>query len=210
MTTENTPQPTGDIRWHEHAITREDRWAKQNSRGCTLWLTGLSGAGKSTIANQVEQIFHRNGLRTYILDGDNVRHGLNADLGFSDSDRAENIRRVSEVAKLFVDAGVVTIVSFISPFGEERKLARDIVGTEDFFEVFVDAPLEVVEARDVKGLYAKARAGLIPNFTGINSPYEIPTDPDLRIDTSGSSIEECVQMVLEALTNKGLIQPNLA
>mgnify|MGYP000403592302 CR=1 FL=1 len=210
MTTENTPQPTGDIRWHEHAITREDRWAKQNSRGCTLWLTGLSGAGKSTIANQVEQIFHRNGLRTYILDGDNVRHGLNADLGFSDSDRAENIRRVSEVAKLFVDAGVVTIVSFISPFGEERKLARDIVGTEDFFEVFVDAPLEVVEARDVKGLYAKARAGLIPNFTGINSPYEIPVDPDLRIDTSGSSIEECVQMVLQALTNNGLIQRNLA
>jgi bifunctional enzyme CysN/CysC len=198
-----------NVPWQKLAIGREQRGSLTDQKSFVLWLTGLSGSGKSTIANQVEQIFHRNGLRTYILDGDNVRHGLNADLGFSDSDRAENIRRVSEVAKLFVDAGVVTIVSFISPFGEERKLARDIVGTEDFFEVFVDAPLEVVEARDVKGLYAKARAGLIPNFTGINSPYEIPVDPDLRIDTSGSSIEECVQMVLQALTNKGLIQPNL-
>ena len=135
---------------------------------------------------------------------------MNADLGFSESDRAENIRRTAEVSNIFVDAGVITLVSFTSPFADERKLARDIVGTEDFFEVFVDAPLDVVEARDVKGLYAKARDGLIPNFTGIDSPYEVPTHPDLRVDTSGASIDECAEMVLEALINKGLIQPNLA
>jgi bifunctional enzyme CysN/CysC len=199
-----------NVHWQSLAIGREQRASLTDQESFVLWLFGLSGSGKSTIANQVEQILHRNGVHTYILDGDNVRHGLNHDLGISDSDRAENIRRVSEVAKLFVDAGVVTIVSFISPFGEERKLARDIVGTEDFFEVFVDSPLEVVEARDVKGLYAKARAGLIPNFAGINSPYEIPINPDLKIDTSSSSIDECAQMVLEALINKGLIQPNLA
>jgi bifunctional enzyme CysN/CysC len=198
-----------NVRWENLAIGREQRALLSNQKSFVLWLTGLSGSGKSTIANQVEQIFYRNGLRTYILDGDNVRRGLNADLGFSDIDRAENIRRVAEVAKLFVDAGVITIVSFISPFGEERKLAREIVGTEDFFEVFVDAPLDVVEARDVKGLYAKARAGLIPNFTGIDSPYEVPASPDLRIDTSASSIEECVQMVLQALVDIGMTRQGL-
>jgi len=198
-----------NVRWENLAIGREQRALLSNQKSFVLWLTGLSGSGKSTIANQIEQIFYRNGLRTYILDGDNVRRGLNADLGFSDIDRAENIRRVAEVAKLFVDAGVITIVSFISPFGEERKLAREIVGTEDFFEVFVDAPLDVVEARDVKGLYAKARAGLIPNFTGIDSPYEVPASPDLRIDTSASSIEECVQMVLQALVDIGMTRQGL-
>jgi bifunctional enzyme CysN/CysC len=199
-----------NVRWQSLAIGREQRAVLTDQKSFVLWLTGLSGSGKSTIADGVEQVFHRNGMRTYILDGDNVRQGLNADLGFSDTDRAENIRRVSEVAKLFVDAGVVTIVSFISPFSEERRRAREIVGGDDFFEVFIDAPLHVVEARDVKGLYAKARAGLIPNFTGINSPYEIPVDPDLRVDTSDSGVEECVRMVLLALINRGLVQPGVA
>ena len=198
-----------NVRWQSLAIGREQRASLTDQKSFVLWLTGLSGSGKSTIANQIEQIFHQNGLLTYVLDGDNIRQGLNADLGFSESDRAENIRRTAEVSKLFVDAGVITLVSFISPFADERKLARDIVGTKDFFEVFVDAPLDVVEARDVKGLYAKARAGLIPNFTGIDSPYEVPTHPDLRVDTSGASIEECVKMVLRSLHDKGLIESRM-
>ena len=198
-----------NVRWQSLAIGREQRASLTDQKSFVLWLTGLSGSGKSTIANQIEQIFHQNGLLTYVLDGDNIRQGLNADLGFSESDRAENIRRTAEVSKLFVDAGVITLVSFISPFADERKLARDIVGTGDFFEVFVDAPLDVVEARDVKGLYAKARAGLIPNFTGIDSPYEVPTHPDLRVDTSGASIEECVKMVLRSLHDKGLIESRM-
>lgn len=192
-----------NIEWQTMTVGRREREILNDQKSFVVWLTGLSGSGKSTIANALEVVLHQRKIRTFVLDGDNVRHGLNADLGFTETDRAENIRRVAEVAKLFVDAGMVTIVSFISPFQSERALAREIVGDSDFHEVFVDAPLAVVETRDTKGLYAKARAGLLPNFTGVNSPYEIPTNSDLRIDTSSLSVEECVTLVLEALTTKG-------
>ena len=192
-----------NVQWQEMTIGRDQREALNEQKGFVVWLTGLSGSGKSSIANALEVVLHQRRIRTFVLDGDNVRHGLNADLGFTEADRAENIRRVAEVAKLFVDAGLVTIVSFISPFQSERALAREIVGDSDFFEVFVDAPIEVVEQRDTKGLYAKARAGALPNFTGVNSPYEAPENPDLVVDTSDSSIETSVQLVLQTLSTRG-------
>lgn len=165
-------------------IERAQRAAQKNQKPCVVWMTGLSGAGKSTIANLTEQILHKMGHHTMILDGDNVRRGLNRDLGFTESDRAENIRRVAEVAKLMTDAGLITIVSFISPFRAERQMAREIIGDENFIEVYINTPLEVAESRDVKGLYKKARAGEIPNFTGIGSPYEAPEHPELSLNTT--------------------------
>lgn len=165
-------------------INRDARAETKKQRPCVIWMTGLSGAGKSTIANLTEQSLHKLGHHTMILDGDNVRRGLNRDLGFSESDRAENIRRVAEVAKLMTDAGLIVIVSFISPFRAERGMARDIIGDDSFIEVFIDAPLDVAESRDVKGLYKKARAGEIPNFTGIGSPYEAPENADLTLKTA--------------------------
>ncbi|MFM8563471.1 MAG: sulfate adenylyltransferase subunit CysN [Acidimicrobiia bacterium] len=193
-----------NIRWQELSVGREQREQLNQQNALVIWLTGLSGSGKSTIADALEVDLHRRGLRTFVLDGDNVRHGLNADLGFTEADRAENIRRVAEVAKLFVDAGIVTIVSFISPFRSERERAAEIIGPSDFIEVFVDAPLDLVESRDPKGLYAKAKAGLIPNFTGVNSPYETPTNPDVRLDTSASSVDECVRVLLTVLDSRGV------
>ena len=193
-----------NVQWQEMTIGREQREALNEQKGSVVWLTGLSGSGKSSIANALEVVLHQRRIRTFVLDGDNVRHGLNADLGFTEADRAENIRRVAEVAKLFVDAGLVTIISVISPFQSERALAREIVGNSDFFEVFVDAPIEVVEQRDTKGLYAKARAGELPNFTGVSSPYEAPENPDLVVDTSDSSIETSVQSLLQTLSTRGL------
>ena len=192
-----------NVQWQEMTIGREQREALNEQKGFVVWLTGLSGSGKSSIANALEVVLHQRRIRTFVLDGDNVRHGLNADLGFTEADRAENIRRVAEVAKLFVDAGLVTIISVISPFQSERALAREIVGDSDFFEVFVDAPIEVVEQRDTKGLYAKARAGELPNFTGVSSPYEAPENPDLVVDTSDSSIETGVQLLLQTLSTRG-------
>jgi bifunctional enzyme CysN/CysC len=192
-----------NVQWQEMSIGREQREALNEQKGFVVWLTGLSGSGKSSIANALEVMLHQRRIRTFVLDGDNVRHGLNADLGFTEADRAENIRRVAEVARLFVDAGLVTIVSLISPFQSERALAREIVGDSDFFEVFVDAPIEVVEQRDTKGLYAKARSGALPNFTGVNSPYEAPENPDLVVDTSDSSIETSVQFLLQTLSTRG-------
>ena len=194
-----------NIPWQTMSVGREERELLNEQKGFVVWLTGLSGSGKSTLANALEIILHQRKVQTFVLDGDNIRHGLNADLGFTETDRAENIRRVAEVAKLFVDAGMVTIVSFISPFETERLRAREIIGDIDFFEVFVDAPLAVVEGRDTKGLYAKARAGLLPNFTGIDSPYEVPSNSDLRIDTSSLDVEDCTQLVLQALTARGLL-----
>ncbi len=188
-----------NVHWQHLEV---DKAARARSLGQTprcLWFTGLSGSGKSTIANLVEKRLTAMGLHTYLLDGDNVRHGLNKDLGFSDQDRVENIRRVAEVAKLMVDAGLIVIVSFISPFRAERRMARELFGDGEFVEVFVDTPLEEAERRDVKGLYAKARAGKIPNFTGIDSPYEVPEAPELRLDTLGESPEALSQHVVERL-----------
>ena len=162
-----------------------------------IWFTGLSGSGKSTIANALEKKLYQMGIRTYILDGDNIRHGLCNDLGFTNSDRVENIRRVAEVAKLLVDAGVVVLAAFISPFESDRKMVRDSFEEDEFFEVFVDTPLELAEARDPKGLYKKARAGALQNFTGINSPFETPTTSDLTVFTDANSVDEIVQHVLD-------------
>jgi bifunctional enzyme CysN/CysC len=194
-----------NVQWQELTVGREQRELMNEQEGFVVWLTGLSGSGKSTLANALEVMLHQRKIRTFVLDGDNVRHGLNADLGFTETDRAENIRRVAEVAKLFVDAGLVTIVSFISPFEAERSLAREIIGESDFFEVFVDAPMVVVEKRDTKGLYAKARAGLLPNFTGVDSPYEIPTNPDLRVESSVSSVVECLDQIVAELVRKSFL-----
>ncbi|MES2343610.1 MAG: sulfate adenylyltransferase subunit CysN [Pseudomonadota bacterium] len=184
-----------NVHWQALDVDKAARAALKGQRGRVVWLTGLSGSGKSTIANLVEKKLHANGRHTYLLDGDNVRHGLNKDLGFTDEDRVENIRRVAEVAKLMVDAGLIVLVSFISPFRAERRLARDLMDKGDFVEVFIDTPLAVAEARDVKGLYKKARAGELKNFTGIDSPYEAPEAPEIRIDTTKTSPTEAAEMI---------------
>ena len=192
---------------HRHAmkVDAAARAAANDQKACVLWFTGLSGAGKSTIADRVEQRLHAAGLRTMSLDGDNVRHGLNRDLGFTEADRVENIRRVGEVAKLMVEAGLITLVSFISPFRSERQLARDLLDADAFFEVFVDASLAVCEARDPKGLYKKARAGEIPNFTGVDSPYEPPLSPDLRLAAGDRKVDDLADQVIDMLRARGVI-----
>lgn len=191
---------------HEASVKREDRVRVSGQRGAVLWFTGLSGSGKSTVANAVEKRLNALGRATYLLDGDNVRTGLNSDLGFSDADRQENIRRVAHVAKLFWDANLITLVSFISPFRSERRLARDLIGP-DFVEVFVNAPIDVCENRDPKGLYKKARQGLIADFTGISSPYEAPENPEITLKTGDESLEACVENVLAFLREKGYVGP---
>jgi bifunctional enzyme CysN/CysC len=180
-------------------ITREDRERLNGHAGRVIWLTGLSGAGKSTIANAVEKRLHALGRRTYILDGDNIRQGLNKDLGFKDADRVENIRRVAEVAKLMLDAGIIVLTAFISPFRQEREMARQLIGTDRFIEVYVNAPLDVCEQRDPKGLYKKSRSGLLPNMTGISSPYEPPDMADVVVNTDNMSAEECAELLVRAL-----------
>ena len=188
-----------NIHWQALDVNKAARAAMNGQRPAVLWFTGLSGAGKSTIANLVEKRLHALGRRTYTLDGDNVRHGLNRDLGFTDADRVENIRRVAEVAKLMVDAGLVVITSFISPFRAERALARDMLAAGEFIEVFVDTPLAEAERRDVKGLYRKARAGELANFTGIDSPYEPPEAPEIHIDTTRLTPVEAAEMIVDRL-----------
>jgi len=188
-----------NVHWQHLEVNKAARARSLGQTPRCLWFTGLSGSGKSTIANLVEKRLQAMGLHTYLLDGDNVRHGLNKDLGFSDQDRVENIRRVAEVARLMVDAGLIVLVSFISPFRAERRMARELFADGEFVEVFVDTPLEEAERRDVKGLYAKARAGKIPNFTGIDSPYEMPEAPELRLATVGESAEALAERVVERL-----------
>jgi bifunctional enzyme CysN/CysC len=194
-----------NIQWQELFIDKVARAGLKGQKPCVLWFTGLSGAGKSTIANTLEKRLHALGRHTYLLDGDNIRHGLNKDLGFTDVDRVENIRRVAETARLFVDAGLIVMVSFISPFRSERRMARDLLQDGEFIEVFVDTPLEVCEARDPKGLYRKARAGLISNFTGIDSLYEAPEKPELKLDTRSSNPEALAEAVLVELRRRHVV-----
>ena len=194
-----------NIHWQALDVTKEARVAIKGHRPGVVWFTGLSGAGKSTIANALERRLHAMGCHTATLDGDNVRHGLNRDLGFTDADRVENIRRVAEVAKLMVDAGLLVLVSFISPFRAERDSARALVDGSEFVEVFVDTPLDVAEQRDRKGLYRKARAGNLPHFTGIDSPYEPPPSPEVRIDTVSSSVAESVEQIVSQLRAQGIV-----
>jgi bifunctional enzyme CysN/CysC len=194
-----------NIHWQALDVDRRVRAAQKRQRGCVLWLTGLSGAGKSTIANLVDKRLVALGRHTYLLDGDNVRHGLNKDLGFTAQDRVENIRRVAEVARLMADAGLITLVSFISPFRSERRMARDLLPPGDFFEVYVDAPLAVAEARDPKGLYRKARRGELANFTGIDSPYQAPEAPEIRIDTTVLSAAEAAERIVAHLELAGVL-----
>ncbi|MDA7544523.1 adenylyl-sulfate kinase [Alphaproteobacteria bacterium] len=196
---------SSNISWHKMSINKKTRSELNSQKPCVVWFTGLSGSGKSTIANILEQKLHTIGKRTYLLDGDNVRHGLNKDLGFTDTDRVENIRRVAEVSKLMVDAGLITLVSFISPFKSERQMARDLLSSDEFFEIFVNTPLEECEKRDPKGLYKKARAGELKNFTGIDSLYEEPENPDLILDTASSNAEELTDKIINFLQLKKII-----
>ncbi len=188
-----------NVVWQEVGIGKAARARAISQKPCVLWLTGLPAAGKSTVADRLERKLQALGKHTYLLDGDNVRHGLSRDLGFNERDRAENIRRIAEVARLMVDAGLIVIVSFISPFRSERRMARDLMEDGEFFEIFVDAPLEVCEARDPKGLYARARRGEIANFTGIDSPYEAPENPELRIDTTVLSPDQAADELVALL-----------
>ncbi len=195
-----------NIVWHEYAVNKDVRAELKNQQARVIWLTGLSGSGKSTIANLLEQKLVAAGKHTYLLDGDNVRHGLCGDLGFSDKDRVENIRRISEVAKLFVDAGTIVLTAFISPFRADRDYCRQILGAAEFIEVFIDTPLDVCEARDPKGLYKKARAGDIPHFTGIDSAYEAPQAPEIQLDyVANESATDTVTRLYNALTAQGLL-----
>jgi len=200
-----TIQKATNITWHHASITRADREKLLNQKGVVIWFTGLSASGKSTIAHTVEEKLFDRGILTYVLDGDNIRHGLNKNLGFSPEDRKENIRRIGEVGKLFADAGIIAMTAFISPYRADRGKARNLHEPENFIEVFVDAPLNVLEERDPKGLYKKARAGEIPEFTGISAPYQAPENPEIHLDTSKMNIEECADAVIQYLEEKEII-----
>lgn len=191
--------------WHNVTVTRARRERSNKHRGVAVWYTGLSGSGKSTLAHTVEEALHQMGCQTYVFDGDNVRHGLCADLGFSPEDRSENIRRIAEMVRLFIDAGVIAQTAFISPFREDRERVRRRIGADDLIEVYCHCPIEICEQRDVKGLYQRARAGEIPEFTGISSPYEEPLNPDLVLDTGSTSLDVCKQQVVSLLVERGVI-----
>jgi bifunctional enzyme CysN/CysC len=196
----------GNLFWQPTRVSREQRANQKGQQPCILWLTGLSGAGKSTVANALEQMLHLRGHHSYLLDGDNVRHGLNKDLDFTDAGRVENIRRIGEVAKLFVDAGLIVVTAFISPFRSDRELVRKLVNEGEFVEIHVSTPIEVCEQRDPKGLYAKARTGSIKNFTGVSSPYEAPENPELNLDTSQLSVQESVARIISYLEATGRLK----
>lgn len=192
-----------NLTWHDTKITKEQRSKLKNQKPCVLWLTGLSGSGKSTLANALEQRLFTMGYHTYLLDGDNVRHGLNKDLGFDENSRVENIRRIGEVCKLFVDSGLIVLCAFISPFCKERQIIRELLDKGEYIEIFVDTPIEICEKRDPKGLYKKARNGEIKNFTGIDSPYEAPENPEIHIKSE--NLDENIETILKYLLKKGKI-----
>lgn len=194
-----------NVVWHEQSLTKENRREQNGHNSFVIWFTGLSGSGKSTLANAVASRLFRDNVRNYVLDGDNVRHGLNKDLGFSEADRTENIRRIGEVAKLFVDSGQVVLTAFISPFQTDRKLVRDLLEEKEFIEVYVKCSIDTCEERDPKGLYVKARQGLIKDFTGINSPYEEPENPEIVVESDRTTVEESVEQVIQYLKQNGLI-----
>jgi len=205
MTEKAPTSVSSDVVWHRATVTRARREAQNGHRGAIIWFTGLSGSGKSTLAHTVEETLHQQGCRTIVLDGDNVRHGLCGDLSFTAQDRVENIRRIGEVAKLFMDAGVIVLTAFISPYRADRQKVRDMVSVGEFIEIYCDSPIETCESRDVKGLYKKARAGEISNFTGISSPYEAPLNPECLIDTSDKKeLNNCVENVLVALSQRDI------
>jgi adenylylsulfate kinase len=198
-------QKSSNTVWHHSTINRQAREALHGHKSVVLWFTGLSGSGKSTLAHAVEDRLHQLGASTFVLDGDNVRHGLCSDLGFTDADRVENIRRIAEVAKLFSEAGVITLTAFISPFKKDRNAARKLMPHGDFLEIYCHCPLEICEQRDVKGLYKKARSGKIPFFTGIDSPYEAPDKPELVVNTGHDSLQDCVNQVICLMSERGLV-----
>lgn len=193
------------LTWHDHSVSQRQHARQKNQRPCLIWFTGLSGAGKSTLANALEQALLAANKHSYLLDGDNVRLGLNKDLGFSDQDRVENIRRIAEVSRLMVDAGLIVISAFISPFEVERKMARALFPEGQFYEIHLSASIDVCETRDPKGLYKKARAGELSQFTGIDSPYEVPSTPDLIVDTANQTVDQCVSLVLAFLHQQGVL-----
>jgi adenylylsulfate kinase len=196
--------PDLNLTWHAHTVSREEREQRGGHKGCTIWLTGLSGSGKSTIANELDYELTRRGARSFVLDGDNIRMGLNKGLGFSPDDRKENIRRIGEVAKLFTSAGIINVTAFISPYREDRDQARSVQDAGDFIEVYVSCALDVCEQRDPKGLYVKARAGQIPEFTGISAPYEEPERPELVVPSDRQSVQESVKQIIGYLEEKGV------
>ncbi len=198
----NKLENSKNIKWHDMSINRKKLEKLHGHKGMVLWFTGLSGSGKSTLANALNEVLHLKGISTYVLDGDNIRHGLCKDLGFSDSDREENIRRIGEVANLFMDAGIVTITAFVSPFKVDRDKVRTIIGNKDFIEIYCAANLSICEKRDTKGLYKKARLGEIKEFTGISSPYEIPENPEIIIDTGNIGLTEAVQKIITYLDKR--------
>jgi adenylylsulfate kinase len=194
-----------NVTWHDTSLTKELRRKQNGHESTVLWFTGLSGSGKSTIANAVAKELYNRNIRSYVLDGDNIRHGLNKDLGFSEEDRTENIRRIGEVSKLFVDSGQFVLTAFISPFRADRQIVRDLLDEGEFIEVYIKCPIEECEVRDPKGLYDKARKGIIKDFTGIDSPYEEPEQPEIILESDQYSIEECVEQVIGYLTAKKAI-----
>ncbi|PCJ17033.1 MAG: adenylyl-sulfate kinase [Gammaproteobacteria bacterium] len=196
---------SSNVVWHDYGLSKKKRADHKGQKPCLIWFTGLSGSGKSTVANKLEEQLYSAGYHTYLLDGDNVRHGLNKDLGFSDEDRVENIRRIGETSKLFVDAGLIVLSAFISPFSAERKMVRELLEPHEFLEVYVDAPLNICEDRDPKGLYKKARAGEIKNFTGIDSKYEAPETPEIVVETGDTSAESCAEQIIHYLKEQGFL-----
>ena len=204
--TKTEENKSDNVVWHHATVTREHREKLNQHKGVILWFTGFSGSGKSTLAHAVEEALHKRQCRTYVLDGDNVRHGLCGDLGFSDEDRKENIRRIGNVAKLFLDSGTIVVTAFISPFRLDRKTVRNMVAHDDFFEIYCNASIDVCEQRDTKGMYKKAREGLINDFTGITSPYEVPVNPELTVNTGEEPLERCVDNVVGLLVERGIIK----